>query len=43
MVNGTGLASGSIAGPGTCGGGRSVGGWRLVSTMSWWRLEVFGR
>ena len=25
MVNGTSLASGSIAGPGACGGGRSVG------------------
>ena len=25
MVNGTNLASGSIAGPGACGGGRSLG------------------
>ena len=26
MVNGTDLTSGSIAGPGACGSGRSVGG-----------------
>ena len=35
MVNGIGLTSESIARPGACGG------WRLVSTMSWWRLEGF--
>ena len=41
MVNVAGLALGSIAGSGVCGGGRSVGAEKLVSTMSWWRLGDF--
>ena len=40
MVDGTNLTLGSIAGSGACGGGRLMG-WRLVSTMSLWRLGGF--